>query len=94
MPKRPIDPEELTAAAVLLDQRSLEEELKCIAQLTHYQMAWLHRYAPFGHHYFIIDTPEDEAFHKRFEELGGMTSEISKQLRESDPLGNSTETIH
>lgn len=54
--------------------------LEKIAQLTHYEMCSLYRFAPAGHPYFIRDTPEEKAFSARYEIFGGMTPEMSRAL--------------
>lgn len=76
------DQNDLSAAAVILGQLPLELELKRINNLTRYQMCWLQRFAEAGHPYFRKGTPEAEAFEKRYNELGGMCPEISKQLNQ------------
>lgn len=48
--------------------------------LSHYQMADLWRFAPSGHKYFDKEKPYWPIFKKRWDELGGMTTAISKQL--------------
>lgn len=57
-----------------------EEIIKKINSLSHFGMAKLWRFAPSGHPYFDKRLPYWEMFKKRFEELGGMTPEISKEL--------------
>lgn len=44
-------------------------------------MARLSRFALSGHKYFDTTKPYYKYFKKRFAELGGFTSAISKQLR-------------
>lgn len=58
----------------------LEETIEKIQKLSHFEMAKLWRLAPSGHPYFDTTLPYYEVFEKRFNELGGMTSEISKQI--------------
>lgn len=61
-----------------------EEEIRQhkvdIDKMTQKQMARLHRFAPSGHPYFRTDLPLYVYFEKRFAELGGWTSEISKEI--------------
>jgi len=58
-----------------------DKEKEFIDMMTQYQMAHLYRFAPVGHMYFSNDNLELwEYFIIRFKELGGMTSEISKQI--------------
>lgn len=59
---------------------NIEAHLKTIENLSHYEMAWLWRFAPSGHPYFDVKLPLFEAFEARFESLGGMTPEVSKAI--------------
>lgn len=63
-----------------LTAEQIEEETKRISTMTHEEMAELWRFAPAGHNYFRSDLPLYEIFNKRFQELGGMTPGISKQI--------------
>ena len=63
-----------------MTDEQLKKELEKISKLTHYEMAYLHRFAPAGHKYFVTGTPLQQAFEKRYLEFGGMTPEISKRL--------------
>ena len=56
-----------------------EMKLK-IDGMSHLQMARLYRYATAGHPYFDSTLPLHEHFMKRFEEFGGMTPQISKEI--------------
>ena len=58
----------------------MEEELRKIGSLSHFEMARLWRFAPCGHPYFILDSPLHQAFQARFNQHGGWTAEISKQV--------------
>lgn len=58
------------------DPKIVEE----INKLTQIEMAYLHRFAPAGHIYFDGRLPYAEIFKQRFNELGGMTPEISKAI--------------
>ena len=59
-----------------MDQTIVEE----INKLTHLEMGRIYRFAPVGHIYFDRGLPYYKIFGERFEKLGGMTSDISKQL--------------
>lgn len=58
----------------------VREEIWKIDQMTHYEMAHFWRFASSGHIYFNRSLPFFEYFKKKFAELGGFTSEISKRL--------------
>lgn len=52
-----------------------------ICKMTQYQMASLHRFSPSGHP--VFDNRNNglhEYFVKKFNEKGGMTTEISKEV--------------
>lgn len=57
-----------------------QKEIEKINKMTHVEMANLWRFAPIGHKYFDFNKPYWEYFQKRFEEFGGMTPAISKQI--------------
>lgn len=59
---------------------SEDEELKIISEMNRYDVCSLWRFAPIGHRYMRMNTVLGDAFKKRFDELGGFTPEISKQL--------------
>jgi hypothetical protein len=59
-----------------LDPKIVDE----INELSYLEMAKLWRFAPVGHSYFDMRKPYWNVFKKRFQELGGMTSIISKQI--------------
>lgn len=80
-----LDPNDLAASTVILGELPLELELKRIEGLSRYQMCWLHRFAEAGHPYFRIGSPLNDAFKARYDKLGGMCPEISRQL---DQLGH------
>jgi len=63
-----------------LTETEIEEHLKTIACMDHYALAQLHRFAPAGHPYFDSSGRLYPAFKARFDSLGGMTPEISKQV--------------
>ena len=51
-----------------------------INKMSHLEMARLYRFAPAGHIYFDASLPYYEHFSRRFNDLGGMTTEISKMI--------------
>ena len=51
-----------------------------ISEMPHIEMARLVRFAPSGHPIFDTRYPLHEQFGARFESLGGMTPELSKQI--------------
>jgi hypothetical protein len=63
-----------------MSPEQIEIAKKEIDNMTHYQMVSLWRFAKVGHPYFRCDLPLYAYFKERFDKLGGMTSEISKQL--------------
>lgn len=62
-----------------MSQEEINETMK-INSMTHIEMARLYRFAKSGHPYFDSTLPFKEIFMKRFNELGGMTPQISKQI--------------
>jgi hypothetical protein len=69
-----------------IDQQEAQAEAdydrhtQVIGEMTHFEMAQLWRFAPAGHPYFVSGSPLTEAFVERFNQLGGMTSKLSKQV--------------
>ena len=57
-----------------------QDTMDRIHDISHVEMARLWRFAPSGHPYFDTSLPYFEVFKKRFDELGGFTPEISKQI--------------
>jgi len=51
-----------------------------IDAMSHREMARLFRFAPSGHPVFRSDQPVYEYFKKKFDDLGGMTSALSKEI--------------
>ena len=51
-----------------------------IEKMSHLEMAHLYRFGPSGHTFFDSSKPYNEIFMKRFKELGGMTTTISKEI--------------
>lgn len=58
----------------------IKEWKKKIDNMSHIEMATLHRFAPAGHAIFRDDLPLCDYFNERFQSLGGMTPEISKKI--------------
>jgi hypothetical protein len=63
-----------------LEEFKEQEIEKEINNLSRYDMCRLTRFAPVGHKYFDKQQPYWKYFEKRFKELGGFSSEISKDL--------------
>ena len=63
-----------------MDELELERWEHKIDGMTHVEMARLWRFAPSGHPCFDKRLSLSTRFEKRFKELGGMTSAISKQI--------------
>lgn len=57
-----------------------EEHKEMIDNMGHYEMAYMVRFAPTGHPFFISGTETSEYFYKKFNKFGGMTTEISKRI--------------
>ena len=57
-----------------------QQHIDTINTMSQYAMASLYRFAPSGHPYFDNTRPMWKVFEKRFKLLGGMTTEISKDL--------------
>ena len=61
--------------------KEITEHQKKIDAMSQIEMASLSRFSPSGHLYFRNDIPElSDYFSKRFKELGGFTSAISKSI--------------
>jgi hypothetical protein len=58
----------------------IKQSLDKINMMSHIEMASLYRFASPGHIYFDRSLPFSDVFMKRFNSLGGMTPEISKQI--------------
>ncbi len=63
-----------------MTEQEITEAKAAIDKLTQIEMARLWRFAPRGHPYFNSTLPLHDYFRKRFQELGGMTPEISKGI--------------
>jgi len=61
-------------------EQIVDPEIEKINQMSQIEMASLWRFAPCGHIYFDSSKPYFKVFSKRYEELGGMTPEISKAI--------------
>ena len=55
-------------------------ELRQIYSMSQYEMAYLWRFAPTDHKWFNNTLPYSKHFNRQFKRLGGMTTEISKQM--------------
>lgn len=54
--------------------------LEKISKMTQFECANLHRFAPPGHPIFDNRNNLYSSFKKRFDEVGGMTPEVSKAI--------------
>ncbi len=63
-----------------LTNEQIEAHKKQIDAMDVVQLAKFRRYAPAGHVYFDRTTPLYLYFENRFQSLGGMTPELSKQI--------------
>ena len=57
-----------------------QETIDKINNMSHVEMARLWRFTPSGHPYFDNSKPFYAVFNRRFIELGGFTSTISKEI--------------
>jgi hypothetical protein len=57
-----------------------QEEFDKINALSREEMGRLWRFSPLGHPWFDDRKPFYKVFKKRFDELGGFNSEISKKI--------------
>ncbi len=55
-----------------------------IDAMSHLEMARLYRFAKVGHPYFV-PGPLNDLFYAKWESLGGMTPEISKEIGWQEP---------
>ena len=65
---------------IKLDQEEIEKHTNIINSMSQTDMARLWRFTPPGHIYFDSSLPLYEIFKKRFDELGGFTPGISKEI--------------
>ncbi len=63
-----------------MEKEEILEHKKRIDTMSQIDMARLWRLAPSGHLYFRSDLPLSDYFEERFLKLGGMTSQISKEI--------------
>ena len=63
-----------------MNEEDTQKHYKIIDGMSHADMARVWRFAPSGHPYFDETLPFYERFKKRFDDLGGMTTEISKLI--------------
>jgi len=63
------------------DDERTQQHLDYINQMSHLDMAYMHRFSPAGHPFFNPDFPElVKAFETRWALFGKMTPEISKRI--------------
>lgn len=58
----------------------LDSDFEKIYSMSQFEMAKMWRYSSLGHKYFDTSKPYWEVYKRHFQELGGMTTEISKKL--------------
>jgi len=63
-----------------MTEQEIKRHKKQIDQMNHAEMASMWRFAPAGHPFFDNTLPLYKHFKARFDELGGMTTEISKSI--------------
>ena len=63
-----------------MEEQEIDGWKKKIAAMSQVEMATLWRFAPSGHPCFDNRLPLFEIFRARFNELGGMTTEVSKSI--------------
>lgn len=63
-----------------MTEEEIKEWKRKIDMMEHYEMAWEWRYASPGSPLFDTTTPLAKYFNERFQEFGGMTPALSKQL--------------
>ena len=63
-----------------MTNQQIADEKKQIDGMSQMEIARLWRFSPSGHPFFDDRLPLFKHFKKRFEELGGFTPAISKQL--------------
>ena len=63
-----------------IDEAAKAVYRKKIDEMSHEEMARLWRFAPVGHPIFDTRNGLAEYFERRFNELGGWTSEVSKKI--------------
>ncbi|KKM13661.1 hypothetical protein LCGC14_1713990 [marine sediment metagenome] len=63
-----------------MTEKEITEAKADIDSMSQEAMARLWRFAPTGHPYFNSTLPLSEHFKKRFDELGGFTPAISKDI--------------
>jgi hypothetical protein len=63
-----------------MNEEKIKQEKLKIDRMDHVEMARLWRFAPSGHPYFDSTLPLYDHFKARFNEYGGMTPTISKQI--------------
>lgn len=61
-------------------QEQIDLDLEKISKMPHEAMGSLMRFAPVGHRYFVKDSELYKAFLQRFNDFGGWTPGLSKQI--------------
>ncbi len=64
----------------VLSKEELDDWKRKITDMSRTDMARLRRFAPAGHPVFRADLPLYKLFEARFAELGGLSTEISKEI--------------
>lgn len=68
------------ARKVEMTEQEIQDATEEINNMSRLDMCRLWRFAPAGHRFFNTTLPLHEIFKKRFDELGGFSPEISKQI--------------
>lgn len=63
-----------------MNQDEIEKYTNIINNMTRLEMANMWRHSPIGHIYFNESLPLYKIFKARFDELGGFSPEISKEI--------------
>ena len=63
-----------------MDQEEIKKHTNIINSMSQTDMARMWRFTPSGHIYFDSSLPFYDIFKKRFDELGGFTPGISKEI--------------
>jgi hypothetical protein len=63
-----------------MTKEDIEVHKKEIDKMSHHQMAYLYRFARSGHPYFDKTNELSSYFSKKFQDKGGMTTQISKDI--------------
>ena len=63
-----------------MKQEEIDAWIERINDMSHEQMCYLWRFSPSGHPIFDSSLSLFEIFNEKFQQLGGMTTEISKKI--------------